>query len=104
MVVGNITPARARDVIEKYFGEWKADGPKPPTDYRLCRKRSRVVAVPDQSRVQDLVILGQNIGITRSDADYTHSSWKRRPRRQLLLARLSIDLRKNAGLVLLCGL
>ena len=32
VVMGEITPGKAREVIEKYFGEWRASGPKPPND------------------------------------------------------------------------
>lgn len=29
VVVGNVTPEEARKVVNKYFGNWKANGPKP---------------------------------------------------------------------------
>ena len=32
VVIGNVTPEKAREVAEKYFGDWKASGPAPQTD------------------------------------------------------------------------
>ena len=55
-------------VVEKYFGAWTATGPKPPTDLpTVAANKPAVVAVPDQSRVQDQVVLAETIGLTRSD-------------------------------------
>ncbi len=71
VVIGQVTPARARSVIEKYFGAWKAQGPKPATDLPAAplNKPSSSV-VPDASRVQDQVTLAETIGITRTHPDY----------------------------------
>jgi zinc protease len=105
VVIGKVTPERARAAIEKYFGAWTATGPKPETDLPAAPPNvASFTAVPDESRVQDSVILAQNLALKRSDEDFY----------ALLLgnsvlgggfysARLSIDLRKNAGLVYSVG-
>src|SRR6185436_15426688 len=54
VVIGNVTPERARAAIEKYFGQWKSEGEKPPIDLPAAPpNKPSVVAVPDASRVQD---------------------------------------------------
>ena len=105
VVIGKVTAAQARSTIEKYFGSWSATGPKPPTDLPTApSNRPSVIAVPDDSRVQDVVILAQNLALTRTDPDYYALSLG-----NALLGggfystRLSIDLRKNAGLVYSVG-
>jgi zinc protease len=71
VVIGQVTPEQARTVIEKYFGEWKATGPKPETDLPpVPRNKPASIVVPDRSRVQDEVTLGQTFGLARQDADY----------------------------------
>jgi zinc protease len=101
VVIGKVTPAQARATIERYFGTWTASGPKPPTDLPPAPPNGPgIIAVPDDSRVQDVVILAQNLGLTRLDPDYYALDLG-----SALLGggfystRLSIDLRKNAGLV-----
>jgi zinc protease len=105
VVVGRVTPDEARAVVEKYFGGWTAEGPKPPTDLpAVPPNMSNVVAVPDRSRVQDSVILAENIGITRSDPDYYAMELGSAVLGgSFYSTRLSIDLRKNAGLVYSVG-
>jgi zinc protease len=71
VVVGNITPDEARSIIETYFGDWKADGPKPETEYQpIPDNKPAVVVVPNNSRVQDEVTLEETLGLTRSHPDY----------------------------------
>jgi len=101
VVIGKVDPAQARAVIEKYFGQWTASGPKPDTDLPATpTNAAATVAIPDESRVQDLVYLAQNVPLTRTDPDYYPLELG-----DAVLAggfyasRLSIDLRKNAGLV-----
>jgi zinc protease len=105
VVIGKVTPQRARAVIEKYFGGWTATGPKPVTELPpVPPNRANTIAVPDASRVQDSVILAENLGITRSDPDYYPLELG-----NAMLGggfystRLSIDLRKNSGLVYSVG-
>ena len=101
VVIGKVTPAEARATIERYFGSWAATGPKPQTDLPPTPPNDPgTIAVPDDTRVQDIVVLAQNLGLTRADPDYYALELG-----SALLGggfystRLSIDLRKNAGLV-----
>ncbi|MFZ1989260.1 MAG: pitrilysin family protein [Alphaproteobacteria bacterium] len=101
VVIGNVDPDNAKAVIEKHFGGWTATGPTPNTDLPTApNNRPAKVAVPDASRVQDLVIVGQTLGLTRTDPDYYAIQLG-----DAVLGggfystRLSNDLRKNAGLV-----
>src|SRR4029077_9706134 len=58
------------------------------------------VAVPDASRVQDRVVLAHTLALTRSDPDYYALQLGNAVLGGSFYAtRLSIDLRKNAGLV-----
>ncbi|MBV8307181.1 MAG: insulinase family protein [Gammaproteobacteria bacterium] len=71
VVIGKVDPQSARAVIGRYFGSWAAEGPKPPTDLpSVPANGPGTVVVPDASRVQDRVVLAQNLALTRSDPDY----------------------------------
>jgi zinc protease len=101
VVIGKVTPERARATIEKYFGAWTATGPKPDIDLpAVPANATATIAVPDATRVQDNVVLAESLALTRSNPDYYAL--------QLGSAvlgggfyssRLSIHLRKEAGLV-----
>jgi zinc protease len=105
VVVGRITPEQARATIEKYFGGWKAEGPKPPIDLPVPPPNmAKLVAVPDESRVQNSVVLAQTIAINRSHPDYYALELGSAVLGgSFYSTRLSIDLRKNAGLVYSVG-
>ena len=71
VVIGQTTPEEAYRIVSSYFGHWKATGPKP--DVLLPAVPSNQPAtfnVPDAQRVQDKVILGETLGLTRSNPDY----------------------------------
>jgi zinc protease len=71
VVIGKVTPERARAVIEKNFAAWTATGPKPETDLPPVPPNApTVTAVPDASRVQDRVTLAEALNLTRSNPDY----------------------------------
>ena len=71
IVIGQVTPEQAKTVMEKYFGAWKATGPKPDTDLPpVPRNNATATLIPDHNRVQDEVTLGQTFPLTRFDADY----------------------------------
>ncbi|HTL20538.1 MAG TPA: pitrilysin family protein [Steroidobacteraceae bacterium] len=101
VVIGKVDPQRAREVIGRYFGGWTANGPKPAIDLpTVPDNRSGTVVVPDASRVQDRVVLAQNLALTRSDPDYYPLALGNAVLGgSFYSTRLSVDLRKKAGLV-----
>jgi zinc protease len=105
VVIGDVSPEQARTTIEKYFGGWSSQGAKPDTDLpQAPPNKPGTVAVPDASRVQDNVLLAQNMTLKRSDPDYYPLELG-----SAMLGggfystRLSIELRKNTGLVYSVG-
>jgi zinc protease len=72
VVIGDITPDRARHIIEKYFGDWRARGPRPAVDFPSVpvNRTTTTVLVPNNQHVQDTVVLAETVGITRSFDDY----------------------------------
>jgi zinc protease len=101
VVIGKVDPQLARAVISKYFGGWAARGPKPDIDLPAAPPNGPgTVAVPDASRVQDRVVLAQNLALTRADSDYYPLELGNAVLGgSFYSTRLSIDLRKNSGLV-----
>ncbi len=101
VVIGNVTPEHATSVISKYFGDWKATGPKPDTLYPPAPANpSTTVEVPDTSRVQDRVVLAETLGLTRTNDDYYALDLGNHVLGGAFYAtRLYRDLRKEAGLV-----
>ena len=71
VVIGDITPEEAKSAIEKSFGEWKPDGPKPEVDLpRVPPNKPSAENVPDPTQIQDSVDLSEVVPITRFDSDY----------------------------------
>ena len=101
IVIGNTTPEQARATVEKYFEGWTQMGPMPPTDLPIVPPNSPgTIGVPDSSRVQDSVTLGQTVALARSDPDYYALELGSNVLGGGFYAsRLSTDLRKNSGLV-----
>ena len=101
VVIGQVTPERARTAVEKYFGAWKAGGPKPATDLPAAPpNKPSTSTVPDASRVQDEVTLAETVGITRTHPDYYRLELGNHVLSGGFYAsRLYHDLREKAGLV-----
>jgi zinc protease len=101
VVIGNITPEKAKDIVGKYLGDWKSEGPKPETDLpAVPENKSSVSAVPDESRVQDRVILAETLQLTRSNPDfYSLELGNHVLGGGFYATRFFKDLRENAGLV-----
>ncbi|MDQ2865483.1 MAG: insulinase family protein, partial [Candidatus Eremiobacteraeota bacterium] len=71
VIVGDVTPEHAKTTFEKYFGQWKADGPKPSISLpAVPANKAADVVVPDASRIQSQVELVQTNGLARSDGDW----------------------------------
>jgi zinc protease len=71
VVIGDVTPADARAVIEKWFGDWKATGSQPNTTLPpIPVNKSSAATVPDSEAVQDSVTLAAQIDINLFDPDY----------------------------------
>src|SRR5436190_921078 len=101
VVIGKVTAAAARSAIDRYFGAWSASGPAPIIDLPPAPPNGPgTVVVPDASRVQDRVVLAHTLALTRSDPDYYSLQLGNAVLGGSFYAtRLSIDLRKNSGLV-----
>lgn len=101
VIVGDVTPQQARDVVGRYFGSWKAHGPKPPTELpAVPANKPGVIHVPNPNRIQDRVIMAETLGLTRSNPAY----YALRLGNQVLsggfyASRLFHDLREERGLV-----
>ncbi len=71
VVIGDITPAEARVQVEKWFGDWKATGPKPETDLKaVVPNKPSAQNVADSEAVQDSVVLAEQLDMNRLDPDY----------------------------------
>ena len=105
VVIGKVTPDQAKAVVEKYFAQWKATGAKPETDLPpVPRNKPTATVVPDRSRVQDEVTLGQTFQLTRQDADYYPLELAMNVLSGAFYStRLYRDLRENTGLVYSVG-
>jgi zinc protease len=105
VVIGNVTVAQAQEAVAKYFGGWSAAGPKPNVDLPAAPpNHTAAIAVPDGSRVQDTVVLAQNLALPRSDPDYYALELGTAVLGGgFYSTRLSVDLRKDRGLVYSVG-
>ena len=73
VVMGDVKPRHVRREIEKYFGAWTARGRKPETNLPVVPpNRPSTTVVPDNSRVQDQVILAETLGMNRFKIGRAH--------------------------------
>ncbi len=71
VVVGDVTPERARAAIEKSFGAWKAAGPRPEVYVpAVPRNKPASVTVPATGRVQSEMRMIETLPLTYKDPDY----------------------------------
>jgi zinc protease len=101
VIVGNVDPARARQVVERAFGAWTASGQQPEVDYpAVPPNRSASLHVPDASAVQDTVQMVQTIDVTRDDpVRYALNLGNEVLGGGFYASRLYRDLRDKSGLV-----
>ena len=71
VIVGDVSAADARTEIEKWFGGWKAVGPKPELDLpQVPANKASAQNVADAEQIQDSVTLAQQLTIDRFSPDY----------------------------------
>ncbi|MBS0382960.1 MAG: insulinase family protein [Proteobacteria bacterium] len=64
VIVGDVTPAQAKAEVEKYFGAWKAEGPKPDVVPKpVPVNPASYTVVPNAYASQDQVLMGQSLDI-----------------------------------------
>jgi zinc protease len=101
VVMGKVTPERARKVVERHFGHWKVTGSKPETILPpVPANKPSATTVPNTSRIQDEVTLAQTLGLVRSNPDYYALELGNHVLGGAFYAtRLYRDLREETGLV-----
>ena len=71
VVIGDVSPEEAKSVIEKWFGQWKAEGPKPEVDLPgVPENKPSAATVPDPTQLQNTVTLAETLAMNRFDPDY----------------------------------
>ena len=71
VVIGDITPDRARALVEKYFGAWNNSGGTPNVyPPPVPQNAPAAVTVPATGRVQSSVRLVETIALLRTDPDW----------------------------------
>jgi zinc protease len=71
VVIGDVAPEEAKQVVEKWFGDWKASGAAPNTTLpAIVPNKRSAVTVADAEAVQDTVILAEQLSVNRFDPDY----------------------------------
>jgi zinc protease len=71
VVIGYVSADEAKTVIGKWFGDWKASGPKPNTTLPAVPvNKPTTMHVPDAEQVQDSVVLAEQLNLNRFNPDY----------------------------------
>jgi zinc protease len=101
VVIGDVSAPEVRSVVEKWFGGWRAEGPKPDTTLPpVLANKPAAVVVDDPQAIQDSVYLAEQLESSRFDPDY----YPLELGTQVLgggfyASRLYHDLRQTAGYV-----
>ncbi len=71
VVIGDVTPEEAKNVVTKWFGDWKATGEKPNTTLPAVPvNKASAANIADAEQVQDSVVLSEQLKLNRFDPDY----------------------------------
>lgn len=69
VVIGDTSPQAAKAIVEKYFGSWRNNGPKPDVEEPAVPPNgASAVNVPATGRVQSTVRLVETLPVVRSDS------------------------------------
>lgn len=70
VVVGDVTPEQAKATVQRYFGEWKAEGPKPDVISKpVPVNPNGYVVIDNPYASQDQVLMGQMLELTMHNPD-----------------------------------
>jgi len=70
VVVGNITPEQAKATVERYFGQWKAEGAKPDVISKpVATNPAGYAVVENPYASQDQVLMGQMLELNMHNPD-----------------------------------
>ena len=102
VVIGDVTPAQAREVVERTFGGWTSGAAKPETDYPPTPPNlgASIFNTPAATALQDSVTMAQQVDVNdHSEARYALNAGNLVLSGGLYSARLTRDLREQRGLV-----
>ncbi|HJR11798.1 MAG TPA: pitrilysin family protein [Rhodanobacteraceae bacterium] len=99
VIVGDVTPQRAKAEVEKYFGGWKATGPKPDVVPKpVASNPASYTVVPNAYASQDQVLLGQMLDLDIHNPDrYALQLGNEVLGGNGFASRLMVDIRVNHG-------
>lgn len=99
VVVGDVTPAQAKAEVEKYFGAWKATGPKPDVVPKpVPTNPASYTVVPNAYASQDQVLMGQSLDVNiHSPARYALQLGNEVLGGNGFASRLMVEVRVNHG-------
>jgi zinc protease len=70
VVVGNVTPDQAKATVERYFGQWKAEGSKPDVISKpVATNPAGYTVVENSYASQDQVLMGQMLELNMHNPD-----------------------------------
>jgi zinc protease len=99
VIVGDVTPQQAKAEVEKYFGDWKATGPKPDVVPKpVASNPASYTVVPNAYASQDQVLLGQMLDLDLHNPDrYALQLGNEVLGGNGFASRLMVDIRVNHG-------
>ncbi|HUX67171.1 MAG TPA: pitrilysin family protein [Terriglobales bacterium] len=97
VVVGDISAARAHNLVQQFFGDWKLGAPMPPPSPPVpTPKTRRIFLVARPHSAQSTILLG-NLGLTRGADDYFPLLVENEVLGGSFNSRLTADLREQKG-------
>lgn len=97
VVAGDIAAARAHNLVQQFFGDWKLGQPLPPASPPVPAPRTRRIYLVDRpGSAQSTILLG-NLGLTRTAADYFPFVVENEVLGGSFHSRLVADLREKRG-------
>ena len=72
VIAGDVKAREAVDLVTRYFGGWKAEGPAPRIEIPTVKRQteSAKIAIPMQDKSEVSVLFGYALGLRRSDPDF----------------------------------